>query len=237
MLEKNQSARREGVKQPKRSSANQIKTRLDTWRETIERLRELPLEFVCFALAVELQEDPSQEEWKDHFRDHFLDVLRGRDAPRLSLRRNMTADPVVEYSDRIQYNVEVITDDVENNANSEAISAVFEHFGLSPDKPAHRGLLLAILADIYFNTPVRGRPKGTTGGYRWTTGALVALGAQVQGIEHQHASEHLSDTTIAEALKSNGQFGTIENLRKVIPAARIAFFDHFGSPPERSGGR
>jgi len=96
----------------------------------------------------------------------------------------MTADPVSELADYIEDSINPAFDlegiqDAASVAAADAITAVFTHFGLDPNLASHRGFFLAILADIYLNSPVQGRPIGTKGKYKWTNARLCDLAAHL----------------------------------------------------------
>jgi hypothetical protein len=192
-----------------------------------EHLRYLPFDFICFALAVEIQDDPSQEEWKDLCRDYFWDTLRERNTMgRRSLARVMMEDSVGEFVDRIGHTIGRGVDPEDNPsraADAETMTAVFDHFGLNPNEPSHRGFLLAILADIYFNTPVQGRPKGTKAkNPKWNDLSLSQLGATLRMLEQMHPGA--SDVELSKILKEKSRSAPIsETLRKRFKEARSAY--------------
>src|SRR5438034_744468 len=139
---------RQATSKPKRDglSDEQAKIRLAAWRKAVERSQEVPLEYICFLIALELIDDSSMKQWQPHCRKHFGDMLREGRAVSPSFRREMIADPVSELTDYIQYNVdpERASREPEATTNAALITEVFNYFGLDPNVSSHCGFFLAI---------------------------------------------------------------------------------------------
>jgi hypothetical protein len=196
---------------PKRAKASSEtpKKRLDAWRNAVERSREIPLEQACFAIQLEV-------------REVLLDVLRGRD-DRVSTRRKMMADPISELADYIDQKTDVpFEHDPERAAAAESITKAFEYFGLNPDIPAHRGFFLAILADVYLNTPVSGRPRGTA---KWTRHRYLRFGAHLHILHFKFPNANLEELAeeIKKVLPIECKHEDSKSFRKRLGTARRLF--------------
>jgi hypothetical protein len=245
MPSKNDAPRRARTKQPKRNTrpGDRVKKRLDAWRKAVDRSREIHLEYICFLIHLQILDDPGPEELRSESREAFQDVLRERRAGNVSFVRKMMEDPVGELTGRVEralFLAALDDPDPEHEATSESITAVFNYFGLNPDIASHRGFFLAIVTDVYLNTPVLGRPKGTRARERiWTDSLLLQIGSMLKALERNHPGA--TDVDLSEILKqaslsaiSRGQDGarlpSAGTLRKLLPKARRAYASRFGAP-------
>jgi len=232
MLAKNDATRRARTKQPKRNTSNggPVKKRLEAWRKTADRSREIDLNYICFLIHLAILDD-QEAGWGHESRAAFLEEIRQRHIGPLGARKLMV-DPASELTERVpqtlskttMVDAETFEPDPAALQTSESINAAFDYFGLKPDISSHRGFFLAIVTDVYLNTPVPGRPKGTTGKHKWDAKALLWLGVSVESLRGQDPG--MSDARLAEVLKTQNPalYGHIETetLRKRLPEARAA---------------
>jgi hypothetical protein len=90
-------------------------------------------------------------------------------------------------------------------------------FGLDHRNPAHRVLLLYILADVVFHAAPKGRRKGSA---KWTGNELMLLGSRA--IAMREKTGKVSNSKMAEKLKEHfNDYGSVEaeTIRQRLPAA------------------
>jgi hypothetical protein len=141
----------------------------------------------------------------------------------------MMEDTISEQAELIQHSLRLANAlDAETYApdpgwqqSGETIKAVFNFFGLNPDNPTHRGFFLAIVADIYLNTSVRGRPKGTA---RWTRNRYLYFGAHVFIMQSKFPNANLENLAeMKKALPIRCRDENPKTLRKRLGEARRMF--------------
>jgi hypothetical protein len=93
-------------------------------------------------------------------------------------------------------------------------------FGLDQQNPAHRTLLLYILAEVIFTKAPKGRPKATAA---WDKNKLFSLGARAADLKKKKTGS-LTGKRAAEELKkqfdSDYRHTSVETIRQRLPAAQ-----------------
>jgi hypothetical protein len=176
---------------------------------------------------IEWSDRGRQREWQQHVQGFVERFLRER--PKRLLRRRLAAEETLEYLARyIRHSAFLDATaeagpEPEQIATADQIHVVFAHFGLKPRNPVHCGFFLAIAADLYFNTPVRGRPKGTRARDRvWTEFRLSQLGAMLKTLESMYPGAN--DGELSEILKQKSiSAPAADTLRKRFAKARRAY--------------
>jgi hypothetical protein len=152
---------------------------------------------------------------KNNPKEILRDLQKIRHQAILPGRGRKPGDAIEEFSDMLK--------SVSNIFQKPALDPFrypFEEFGLTPENPEHRGLMLAILADIYFYSasPV-GRPKGTV---KWTPELLGRLDICVRTIRERFP--RISNSEAADLVRKQWpkDFGHVDakSLRKRISKAR-----------------
>jgi len=200
--------------------------RVAEWQGITSRLGNVPpddiIETLGFALVAQ---DCKGEEWLSKF---FTDTLRRRSVRSASRTRGMADDPISTFEDYIRPRefapaLPAIPSTIDPDLGFSPTQKIFEYFGLTPKNPVHRGFLIAILADIYFNSPLQGRPKGTRAKEPiWTEPFLFRLGEALKELEQRHPKA--SDIKLSKMLKEKFHpQATAETLRKRLSAARHAY--------------
>jgi hypothetical protein len=243
MLAKNDATRRARTKQPKRDTSygDQVRKRLEAWRKAADRSREVDLEYICFLIHLEILDD-QEAGWRHESRAAFLEAIRRRHIGPLGTRKLMV-DPVSDLTERVpqalssatMVDAETFEPDPAALQTSESIRAAFDYFGLNPDIPSHRGFFLAIVTDVYLNTPVPGRPKGTA---TWTRHRLLFLGAVLEAFKPEYPGATLTELAeaIRKALPADYHHENPDSFRKQLGKARRIFERLMQEDPSNASG-
>jgi hypothetical protein len=238
------ATRRARTKQSKRyvSYGDQVRKRLEAWRKAADRSREIDLHYICFLIHLEIL-DNQDARWRHESRVVFLEEIRRRHMGPIGGARKLMVDPVSELTGRVpqtlsratRVDAETFEPDPGALQSSESIRAAFDYFGLNPDIPSHRGFFLAIVTDVYLNTPVPGRPKGTA---TWTQDRLLFLGAVLKVFKPAYPEATLTELgeAVRKALPADYHYENPDSFRKHLGKARRIFERLMQEDPSHASG-